>query len=158
MFAMKLRYLFRRCLKSPGFLILRFFSLNRINKILNNEAGKDVFQARKTVSDLILKVLAKNICVREAIKRFPLDVTDESIICSWHALVHYEADEDIRRRSPDYSEEQDSYLEMIAYILRDGLPLPENIIKGYNEYHEMALIPRSPGFISVIKSLLRFTI
>lgn len=115
-------------------------------------------EARKQVSDLIFKVLTESLCVREAIKQFPFDVMDLSVQCAWHALVHYEADEDYRKNDREYTQEQDNYLEMIAFILRDGYPLPQNLINDYNKYYETALIPRSKSFLSWLKSLFRFTI
>ena len=49
---------------------------------------------RRYVSRLIISVLTEQRCVREAIKLFP-DVKDTNIECAYHALLHYEADEEI---------------------------------------------------------------
>ena len=77
-------------------------------------------EERKKVAQLIRDVLIGKVCVREAINKFPHNNEDESIQASYHALVHYEADEDLRKRDLLYKEEQDSYLMMIAEILDSG--------------------------------------
>lgn len=114
--------------------------------------------ARKQVAELVFKVLTESLCVREAIKLFPAEVYDHSLIGTWHALVHYEADEDLRRQDIEYSEEQDSYLEMIAFTLQDGKALPQNVLSEYEKYYDEALIPRKKGIKSWLKSLMKFTI
>jgi len=115
-------------------------------------------EARKKVSELIFSVLTRKTCVKDALMCFPPDVNDASVECAWHALVHYEADIDLRKRDPEYAKEQDDYLEMAAFILAEGNPLPENIIRGYNKYYEKALIPKTKGFKSLLKSIFRLTI
>lgn len=113
-------------------------------------------EARKVVADLIVKVLVGELCVREAIQKFPPDVDDLSVQCAWHALVHYEADEDFRRRDFDYRKQQDDYLEMLSSIMKEGTPLPRNIIDEYSSYYGMAMIPRSKGLKGLLKGLLRY--
>lgn len=114
-------------------------------------------KARQKVSELIFKVLIKELCVREAIKSFPPDVTDLSVQCAWHALIHYDTDQEYRINR-EYAQEQDDYLEMIAFILKEGKELPQNIIESYNKYYEMAMIPNSRTISGWFKRLLRFTI
>ena len=53
---------------------------------------------RAYVSRLIIKVLTDKICAREAILHFPENHNDKSIQAAYHALVHREADEDLRHR------------------------------------------------------------
>ena len=55
-----------------------------------------------------------SICVREAMLAYPKDTEDESLIAAYHALIHYEADEDLRNRDPLYKEEQDDYIEFFS--------------------------------------------
>jgi len=117
-----------------------------------------VEESRKQVAALMFRVLMEGLCVREAIKHFPAEVYDPSIICAWHALVHYEADEDIKKNDQEYAEVQENYLKMIAFTLYEGNALPQNFLENYKEYHEEALIPRKKGIISWFKSLLKFTI
>ena len=95
----------------------------------------DVVSARKYVGGLIIAVLTDKIIVREALKVFPSNVKDASIKSAYHALVHREADEDLRHRDLMYRDEQDSYLEQIAQTLQQGQQLPKNIIKNYNQYY-----------------------
>ncbi|MCM1010115.1 MAG: hypothetical protein NC390_04450 [Fusobacterium sp.] len=110
---------------------------------------------RKKVAQLIREVLIGKICVREAINQFPHDIEDESIQASYHALVHYEADEDLRKRDLLYKEEQDSYLMMIAEILESGEDLPFNIINSYKEYYKSANIPQGNDFKGKLKSFFK---
>ena len=55
-------------------------------------------EARMLVSELIRKVLIGELTVRDAIVNFPANTNDKSIDAAFHALVHYEADEDYRKR------------------------------------------------------------
>ncbi len=113
-------------------------------------------EIRKKVSRLFFGVLTKKLPVREALVRFPKDCEDKTLIASWHALCHLEADEDIRKRDLMYKQEQDEYIEFIAYTLQKGDPLPENIIKSYIPYHNEALIPMTNTFHGIISQLKKF--
>ena len=92
---------------------------------------------RMLVSELIRKVLVGVISVREAVTMFPFDTDDKSIEAAYHALIHYEADEDLRKRDILYKEEQDEYLELIFQTLGNGESLPDNIIRNYKKYYVM---------------------
>lgn len=113
-------------------------------------------EEREEVSRLIFMVLVEKLCVREAILKFPKDVEDSSIKTAYHALVHFEADEDLRRRDLLYKDEQNGYLEFIANILQKGEALPANIIKSYDKYYKNANAPFSKSMKGLIKSLCRF--
>lgn len=93
---------------------------------------------RERVSELIRHVLIGQMSVREAILDFPRDTKDKSIQAAYHALVHYEADEDLRKRDEAYRDEQDDYLEYISQTLETNQDLPNNIIKNYEKYYETA--------------------
>ena len=99
-----------------------------------------VFEDRRFVAALIRQVLISRLCVREAILNFPKDTEDKSIQAAFHALVHYEADEDLRARDELYREEQDDYLEFISNLLERGEDVPENIIQNYEKYYTSANI------------------
>ena len=90
---------------------------------------------RKFTGRLIYAVLTGRKTVREAISLFP-DTRDKNIECAYHALVHYEADEDLRYKDFEYREEQDDYLEFIAQTLSAGKSLPRNIIADYEPYYK----------------------
>lgn len=111
---------------------------------------------RKFVSKLVLKVLAGHMKVQKAIIAFPSS-KDPSIQASWHALVHYEADEDMRKRDLAFAETQDETLEMIAFTLQEGKELPQNIISAYNKYYDKAMLPIKGGIAGFFESLIRFT-
>lgn len=117
---------------------------------------ENIQSARRYVGNLIINVLTDRIIVREALKLFPRDVKDASIKCAYHALVHREADEDIRRRDLLYKDEQDSYLEQVAQTLKQGLELPKNIIKNYNTYYRDIEINHSNEFKIWLKRICKF--
>lgn len=118
-----------------------------------NSFNNKQFNDRKFIGELILKVLTDRIIVREALKLFPSDVDDSSIKSAYHALVHREADEDLRRRDLMYKDQQDSYLEQIANLLIQGKDLPKNVIKNYNQYYREIKINQT-GFVKKLVSKL----
>ena len=95
-------------------------------------------------------------CAREAVLSFPKDSADPTLKTAYHALVHFEADEDFRKRDLLYKDEQDDYLEFLAIILESGEALPSNIIQGYDKYYKNSQTPYSKGVKGLIKSLCRF--
>ena len=114
------------------------------------------FQERLLASELVRKSLLGYIPVREALLRFPPETTDKSVQAAFHALVHFEADEDLRQRDILYKEEQDEYLEMISQILESGEDLPDNIIKNYEKYYKEASIPRTETVTGNLKRFFRY--
>jgi len=111
---------------------------------------------RLFISRLIYAVLTKQIPVRVALLKFPTDLNDRNIMAVYHALIHYEADEDLRRQDIEYREEQDEYLEFLAETMEKGENLPQNIIEKYNEYYTDIPLPDSNSIRSIIKSLCKF--
>ena len=111
---------------------------------------------RKYVAYLIRQVLISRVCVREAILNFPRDTEDKSVQAVYHALVHFEADEDLRRRDDVYREEQDDYLEFLADVLDSGEDLPENIIQNYEKYYTCANIPHEGNAKGFFKGFWKF--
>ena len=94
---------------------------------------------RKTVADLLRRVRLGYCSVRDALMLYPKDTTDESLIAAYHALIHYEADEDIRRRDSLYKEEQDDYIEFLSYLLdrgEDRLKILSQTIKNTMNQHQ----------------------
>ena len=102
--------------------------------------SEEIVSDRVKVARLLRLVLMGSICVREAMLAYPKDTEDESLIAAYHALIHYEADEDLRNRDPLYKEEQDDYIEFLSYILEREEDLPENIIANYKQYYDSAPI------------------
>ncbi len=102
--------------------------------------NKDFTQDRQYVATLLRHVRLGHISVREAMLNYPRDTQDESLIAAYHALIHYEADEDIRARDLLFREEQDDYLEFIYTTLENGEDLPQNIIDAYKEFYDNAPI------------------
>jgi len=87
----------------------------------------DKKEDRANVASLIRFVLIGELCVREAILKFPRD-----------------------------REEQDDYLEMIANTLEKGDNLPQNIIANYNKYYKATSIPHTDNKRGILKSFLRY--
>ena len=104
------------------------------------------------VAQLIRLVLMGRISVREALLKYPKDTKDESLIAAYHAIIHYEADEDLRARDNLYKEEQDEYLDFLAYTLDKGENLPINIIENYKKWYEDAPILHNRNIKGFFKS------
>ena len=111
---------------------------------------------RKLVATLIIKVITGQMLVRDAILHFPKDSQDVNIVTAYHALVHYEADEDFRTQDSEYREEQNNYLIFIAEILNNGKELPKNIIKEYEPYYTVRHLLTTSRFKNVLKFLCKF--
>lgn len=116
----------------------------------------DLMSDRRICARLIKEVLAGRRITREALKLFPKSSDDKSVIAAYHALIHYEADEDLRKRDEEFKEEQDIYLNSLADILLTGNPLPENIINSYENFYAGTVLPEGKGFYNWLKSILRF--
>ena len=84
--------------------------------------------------------------------KYPKDTQDESLIAAYHALIHYEADEDIRARNKLYRDEQDDYIEFLANTLEMGENLPQNIIDNYKHYYGYAPILHKKNLFGFFKS------
>lgn len=113
-------------------------------------------ELRKKVSKLFFAVLTNKIVVRDALARFPKDCEDATLIAAWHALCHLEADEELRLQDKMYAQEQDEYIEYIAFTLEKGEALPTNIVNSYSPYHNEALISPSKSLKGIINKLKRF--
>lgn len=115
----------------------------------------DNLNERKFVGRLIISVLTEQRNVREAIKLFP-ETKDRNIECAYHALVHYEADEDMRAKDIEYRDAQDEYLEYIAQTLESGKDLPKNIIDEYKPYYTGTAGLWNNTLSGMMKEFLRF--
>jgi len=109
------------------------------------------FNDRMLASKLLREVRIGRKSVREALLLFPKDTTDESLIAVYHALIHYEADEDLRMRDELYKEEQDDYIEFLSYTLERGEDIPRNIIDNYKQFYDSAPILHQNNFAGFFK-------
>ena len=91
---------------------------------------------REYVAKLLRLVRLGDLSVREAMLKYPKDTKDESLIAAYHALIHYEADEDLRTKDELYKDEQDDYIEFLSYTLSKNEDLPKNIIENYKNFYE----------------------
>ena len=113
-----------------------------------NSDKNDRYEAAK----LLRAVRIGELSVQQAMMRYPKDTEDESLIAAYHALIHYEADEDLRNRDLLYKEEQDDYIEFLSYTLEKGEDLPQNVIINYKRYYESAPILHKDNLQGFFKS------
>ena len=113
------------------------------------------FKDRAFVAKLLRNVRIGVGSVRVAMLNYPKDTDDESLIAAYHALIHYEADEDLRRRDELYKDEQDDYLEFLAYTLEKGEDLPQNIIDNYKRYYDSAPVIHNNDAKGFLKSFFK---
>ncbi len=111
---------------------------------------------KEYVARLIVSVITNRISVKDAILNYPKPLTDKNLMAAYHALIHYEADEDLRNSDFSYKEEQDEYLNMIAELLANGKDLPLNIIKSYEDYYPDIELPQSDKIRDFIKQIKHF--
>ena len=115
-----------------------------------------IYENRLYVATLINDVLVDKISVADALSKFPKDTDDINIKCAFDALMHREADEELRKKVADYAQVQDEFLADLAQILRENQKLPKNIIDEYLEYHNDNLIGENLTFFkSVLKNFKR---
>ena len=87
-------------------------SLTKLQKVQTEASLKkeaSFVAQRKYVGNIIISVLTERIIVRRGLELFPKGCEDESVKTAWHALCHYEADEDIRKQDVEYNNEQVSF-------------------------------------------------
>lgn len=111
---------------------------------------------RILVSRLIILVLTGQMPVRQALLNFPKDTQDKSIITAYHALIHFEADEELRASDADYKQEQDEYLEFLADTLSKNRTLPQNIIKSYKNYYSNVALPKDKSTKNLLRKICKF--
>ena len=114
----------------------------------------------KQIAGLIKDVISSKISVQNALIDFPKDNNDINIKCAFDALMHYEADEDIRSKDSEYAQLQDDYLEYIAHVLDKGENIAKDVIARYYKYHESNILPGKEkgfcGFLKYIKRVINF--
>lgn len=120
------------------------------------DSSIDVIKQRQSVGNIIIAVLTERISVKKGLLLFPKGSEDPSVHAAWHALCHYEADEDIKAKDLEYNNQQVELLEMIAFAFKDGNPLPQNIIDSYKPYYHDDPISYQDGLKGLVKRLLRF--
>ena len=118
-------------------------------KILNQKA-------REATGKILYSLISGTIPVADAIKYFPRNIEDTSVKIAWHALLHFDADEEIRQKDSDYAQEQIKYLELLAKILSQGKELPANMLEEYENLYIDTIMPKKYNFWGTIKALFRF--
>lgn len=125
-------------------------------KNLEEKLPRNYINERKYISSLIFDVILEKTIIREALLKFPKDLEDPSSIAAYHALIHLEADEDIRAKDGLYKQEQDDYILFIAETLQKGEELPYNIIKTYTDFYEWTPSQFSKTKKGIIEKLKRY--
>ncbi len=87
---------------------------------------------------------------------FPKNTKDKSLKVAYHALIHREADDNLRAQDIEYREEQDDYLEFLAETLQKGESVPKNIIKEYEAWYPETTLPYSDSIKDLLKKLCKF--
>lgn len=123
---------------------------------MHKSESVDYSELRKEVSKLFIAVLTKRMPVREALLRFPKSCDDPTLLACRHALCYFEADEELRLKDKLYEEEQNNYINFIAYTLSEGGQLPENIIKEYGACDNAPLKSEKSDIRGIIRKLKRF--
>ncbi len=100
------------------------------------DVARDFADERKLAAEAVFSVMTEKLTVREALLSFPKNCDDPSVGAAWHALLHFEADEDISRFDDAFKTLQIEFLEEVHNILAAGRELPQNLIVGYNKYHD----------------------
>ena len=113
-------------------------------------------KAREATGKILFSVISGALTTFEAIKYFPKNVEDTSVKIAWHALLHYDADEDIRIKNADYAQEQIAYLELLAKTLSTGASLPPNILDEYESLYIDTVLPKKYDFKGYLKAFFRF--
>ena len=126
------------------------------NSFIRLMKEKDYTKERQLTGNIIIAVLTERISVKKGLLLFPKGCADPSVQAAWHALCHYEADEDIRAKDIEYNNQQIELLEMIAFAFKDGSPLPQNIIEAYHPYYKDDPISYETGLKGFVKKFLRF--
>lgn len=116
----------------------------------------DYTAERKLVGNIIISVMTEKISVQRGLLLFPKGCEDPSIRAAWHALCHYEADEDIKMLDKEFCNTQLELLEFISFTFKDGEPLPQNIIDAYERYYKDSPISYEKGLRGVFKKFFRF--
>ena len=130
--------------------------INKMSAAHSRQEELECIKQRQLAGNIIIAVLTERITVRKGLLLFPKGFTDPSVHAAWHALCHYEADEDIKAKDLEFNNQQIELLELIAFTFKDGKPLPQNIIEAYKPYYQDDPISYENGIKGLIKKLLRF--
>lgn len=112
--------------------------------------------AREAIGKLFYSLIQGVVSPQDVIKYFPRNVEDVSIKIAWHALLHYDADEEIRLRDSEYAQEQIKYMELLASILTKGEELPENMLEEYEALYKDTVLPKHYNWWGNLRSFFRF--
>ena len=113
-----------------------FTKIGNLKSLQRSSLKKDYLKERKLVAELIMDVLVGKLSVREALLKFPKNCDDTCCAVAWHAIMHFEADEDIAAADLLFRDVQVDFLEGLYNIMVEGGDLPENLIAEYNKYHK----------------------
>lgn len=128
--------------------------IEKVKAVQNEE--KDYTSQRQYVGNIVIAVITERITVQRALTLFPKGCDDPSVRAAWHALCHYEADEELKNKDIEFNNQQLELLEMIAFTFKDGEPLPQNIIEAYKPYYKDNPISYEKGLSGFLKKLFRF--
>jgi hypothetical protein len=93
----------------------------------------DLASLQQQAARLLLAVLEETLTPRQALARWPVlhEADDASVWAAYHALWHFEADEDVHKTEPYYCDLQLALLRHMAENLASGTAFPAHILAGY---------------------------
>lgn len=115
-----------------------------------------IIKAREATGKILYNVISGAITPFEATKFFPKNIEDISVKIAWHALLHFDADEEIRKKDALFAQEQLKYLELLAKILSEGKELPQNMLIDYEIIYKDTIMPKRYDFWGNLKAFFRF--
>lgn len=123
---------------------------------MNDFSNQIIYKNRLKAADLINEVLVDKKTVQTALSEFPNEKNDINIKCAFDALMHREADEDLRAKDADYAMVQDEYLEFIAQTLKQNKQLPKNVVAQYLKFYKDDIIAgKKKGFDKLLEYVKR---
>ena len=111
---------------------------------------------REATGKILFSLISGVLTSFEATKYFPKNSEDISVKIAWHALLHFDADEEIRLKDADFAQEQLNYLESLAKILSEGNELPHNMLQDYEALYMTTVMPKRYDFWGKLKAFFRF--
>lgn len=89
----------------------------------------ELVNARKIAGEILQQILDKSISLKEAREKWPSYKGDISLDSAFHALYHFEDDEDIRFKDQKYTDWQIGQIKRIIESFKSGGPLEKDLIE-----------------------------
>jgi len=87
----------------------------------------NLVEVRKSAANILKKMLDRKLIPKEAKDKWPSYKKDKILDIAFHALDHFEADEDIRLKDKKYAKWQTEQIQKIILCLETGEPIEKDI-------------------------------